>query len=203
MRFSTLVIKRFNREDEILVFETAEMLQDHVKDIVAREIEAIYESGHDYNPAEVVAIAEIADIMDRNTLNLVTLRAFTRDVIGPHASRKHGGLISFEFKHNQEFRTSQGVRMGQFLTLKNLTRSTRVYDGSPIQRFGYVITFDNAAGKFDPMYFQEFGDVQDNIKPEIRSHVGGCTISLRAVGASGNTALVATYDSDHDEWMRV
>lgn len=202
MKFSTLVIKRFNREDEVLVFETAEMLQDHVKDIVAREIEAIYESGYNYSDAEVVAIAEITDIMDRNAMNLVTLRAFTRDVIGPHASRKHGGLISFEFKHNQEFRTSQGVRMGQLLTLKNLTRGTRVYDGSS-QKLGFVVTFDNAAGKFDPMYFKEFGDVQDNIKPEIRSHVGGCTISLRAVGASGNTALVATYDSDHDEWMRV
>lgn len=60
MKFSTLVIKRFNREDEVLVFETAEMLQDHVKDIVAREIEAIYESGYDYSDAEVVALAELA-----------------------------------------------------------------------------------------------------------------------------------------------
>lgn len=203
-KFSVLIVKKFNREDQVLVFKTPLELQYHVNDIVAREIESIYESGYDFKQDELLAIADIKDIMERGQMNLVTLRAFVNTVVTPHASRRQGGLVSFEFRHNQEFATSEGVRVGQLISLGNISKNVRIYDGSG-HRLGFVVTFDNAAPHADlgPRYYATFGFVQDRVKPEIRSFVGGCTITLHEVQEDGSTRGVATYDSDHDEWMRV
>lgn len=200
MPFSILTVERFRRDPEVLVFDTPEMLRNHVSDIVARDIEAIYEGGHDYTEDETRAIAEILEIMERPLFNVVTITVFVRDVLAP--LERNGGLKNLLFRHNQEFNHSEGVQPGQLTSLRNIVGTARFYDGSA-HGSGFIVTFHRMGSNvLAPRYFTTFGAVQDAIKPEILMEMG-IKVTLWAAKGDSSTQPVATYDVVEDAWIKV